>query len=130
MRVKRKTLVQWLGLLGLLSLASYAAMVVLAPLAYPGYNWRSQAVSDLSAVNAPSRMFASQLLGLFGPCGIVSIMAVCVAVQGRLNRPLRLGIYTFAAMNWVVNVGYSMFPLSESGFAGKRRCGKRPCTDG
>ena len=44
----KQTLTQKLGLLGVLSFLSYAAAVVLAPLAYPGYDWMAQAVSDLS----------------------------------------------------------------------------------
>lgn len=118
MNTEKKTLVNWLGLLGWVSLASYTAMVVFAPLAYPGYDWKSQAVSDLSAMNAPSLMLSNQLNSLFGPCGIVCVMMVCVAIQGKSHKLIRHGIYTFAAMNWIVTVGYSMFPLSDSGFAG------------
>ena len=50
----KKTLLQRLGLLGVVSFLSYTAAVVFAPLAYPEYNWMAQAVSDLSAANAPS----------------------------------------------------------------------------
>ena len=50
----KKTLIQKLGLLGVVSFLSYAAAVVFAPLAYPDYDWMAQAVSDLSAANAPS----------------------------------------------------------------------------
>ena len=50
----KKALVQRLGLLGVVSFLSYTAAVVFAPLAYPGYRWMAQAVSDLSAANAPS----------------------------------------------------------------------------
>jgi hypothetical protein len=114
----KKTLVHWLGLLGIISLLSYTAMVVFAPLAYPGYDWKSQAVSDLSAANAPSLTLANQLNALFGPCGIVCVMLVCVVIQGRLNKTLRAGLYTFAVMTWATNVGYMMFPLTESGYAG------------
>ena len=66
-----------LGILGIISLLSYTAMVVFSPLAYPNYDWLSMAVSDLSAEGAPSAELASQLNALFGPCGLVSIMAVC-----------------------------------------------------
>ena len=45
----KRTLTQKLGLLGVVSFLSYTAAVVFAPLAYPGYNWMAQAVSDLSA---------------------------------------------------------------------------------
>lgn len=114
----KKTLIQWLGLLGVLSLLSYTAAVVFSPLAYPGYNWMAQAVSDLMVDNSPSKMLWNQLASLYGACGIVSIMMVCVFIQGRLNKTLRLGIYLFAVMNWVSSAGYGMFPLSDSGYAG------------
>lgn len=114
----KKTLINYLGLLGVISLLSYTAAVVFAPLAYPGYNWIAQAVSDLSAANAPSKMLWEQLSSLYGVCGIISIMMVCVYISGRLNKTLRVGIYLFAAMNWVSTVGYSLFPLSDSGNAG------------
>lgn len=113
-----KSLIQKLGLLGVVSLLSYTAAVVFAPLAYPGYNWLAQAVSDLSASNAPSKMLWDQLSSLYGVCGMISIMMVCVYIQGRLNKTLRVGIYLFAIMNWITSVGYAMFPLSDSGNAG------------
>jgi len=50
-------------------------------------------------------------------CGIVSATLVCIFVSGRLNKTTRVGIYLFALMNWVSAVGYTMFPLSTSGFA-------------
>lgn len=114
----KKSLIQKLGLLGIVSLLSYTAAVLFSPLAYPGYDWMAQAVSDLSAANAPSKMLWDQLSSLYGVCGMISIMMVCVFIQGKLNRTLRAGIYLFAGMNWVTNVGYAMFPLSDSGYAG------------
>lgn len=114
----KKTLINWLGLLGVISLLSYTAAVIFSPVAYPGYDWIAQAVSDLSANNAPSKMLWEQLSSLYGVCGIVSIMMVCVFVQGKLNKTIRIGIYLFTVMNWISNVGYAMFPLSDSGNAG------------
>lgn len=113
-----KTMIQKLGLLGVVSLLSYTAAVVFSPLAYPGYHWMAQAVSDLSASNAPSKMLWDQLSSLYGVCGMISIMMVCVFIQGKGTKTLRVGIYLFAIMNWVSNVGYTMFPLSDSGSAG------------
>lgn len=103
------------GLLGVISLLSYTAAVIFSPLAYPDYNWLAQAVSDLSADSAPSRILWNQLSSLYGPCGIVSIMAVCVAVEKSRYKLLKIGIYLFAAMEWVSSVGYTMFPLSDAG---------------
>lgn len=99
-----------LGICGILSLLSYMASVFISPIKYPGYNWMSMAVSELSATNAPSRELAIQLNSLFGPCGIVCIMAACVAAYHFKSRLLRVGIYFFAAMEWVTVVGYEMFP--------------------
>ena len=48
-----------LGICGVLSLLSYLAMVIFSPLAYPGYDWMRMAVSELSAVGAPSRELAA-----------------------------------------------------------------------
>lgn len=99
-----------LGMLGIISLLSYGAMVFFSPLAYPGYDWMSMTVSDLSAVGAPSRELAAQLNSLFGPCAVVSVMAVCVAVRNCDKRLLRSGVYLFAVMEWLCTVGYGCFP--------------------
>ena len=114
----KRTLINRLGLLGVLSLLSYTAAVVFSPLAYPGYDWMSQAVSDLSADNAPSKALWEQLAALYGSCNIVCVTLVCIFVQGRLTKTLRVGIYLFAVMNWISKIGYSMFSLSDSGNAG------------
>ena len=114
----KKTLINYLGLLGIISLISYTLAVVFSPFGYPGYNWMSQAVSDLSAQNAPSKMLWNQLSSLYMPCGIVSITLVCVFIQQKLNKTTRRGIYLFALMNWLSCVGYTLFPLSKSGNAG------------
>ena len=107
-----KKRLRMLGVLGIISLLSYTAMVVFSPLAYPGYDWLSMAVSDLSAEGAPSAGLANQLNALFGPCGLDSIMAVCVGVAGSKAKLMKLGIYFFAAMEWICNVGYHLFPFA------------------
>lgn len=114
----KKTLPQKLSLLGVVSFFSYSAAVAFSPRAYPGYNWMAQTVSDLSAANAPSLALWNQLSSLYNACELVSVMMVCVALQGRKSRLLRAGVYVFAAMEWVSAVGFRMFPLSASGYAG------------
>lgn len=98
------------GVFGIISLLSYTAMVVFSPLAYPGYDWMSMAVSDLCAEGAPSAALAAQLNALFGPCALVSVMAVCLGISGSQSKLLKIGVYCFAAMEWVCNVGYELFP--------------------
>lgn len=111
-------LINWCGLLGVVSLLSYTAAVLFSPLAYPGYNWIAQPVSDLSAANAPSKILWSQLAAPYGVCGMISVMMVSVFIQDKLNRLLRTGIYLFAAMNWISCLGYAVFLPSDSGYAG------------
>ena len=113
-----KTLTQKLGLLGLVSFLSYTAAVVFSPLAYPGYNWMAQAVSDLSAANAPSLALWNQLSSVYNTCEVLCAMLVCVGLQGKKTRLLRTGVYLFAAMEFLSAVGFRMFPLSDSGYAG------------
>lgn len=115
---KRKSLLNMCGLLGAVSLLSYAAAVVFSPLAYPGYDPLAQAVSDLSAANAPSLALWNRLSSLYNVCEVMCVMMVCVGIAGFGTRLLRAGIYTFAAMEWISAVGYRSFPLSDSGYAG------------
>lgn len=114
----KKSLVQKLGLLGVVSFLSYTAAVVFAPLAYPGYNWMAQAVSDLSAANAPSLALWNQLTAFYNVCEVLCATVVCIGIQGQKTKLLRTGVYLFAVMEWTSAVGYRMFPLSDSGFAG------------
>lgn len=114
----KKSLLQRLGLLGVVSFLSYTAAMVFAPLAYPGYNWMAQAVSDLSAANAPSLALWNQLSALYNVCEVVCVTVVCIGIQGWKTKLLRSGIYLFAVMEWISAVGYRMFPLSDSGYAG------------
>ena len=113
----KKPLIHWLGLTGVVALLSYAAAVIFAPLAYPGYNWMAQAVSDLSAETAPSRQLWNQLAAPYNVCGVVC--ATCAALfvlQKRVGtRLFQAGICLFMAMNWISSVGYGMFPLADSG---------------
>ena len=114
--MKRK-LINVLGLTGLLALLSYAAAVVFAPLAYPGYDVLTQAVSDLSAETAPSRILWNRLAAFYNVGSVVCVTCTAVFVSEKKlsTRLFRTGIYLFAVMNWVSAVGYAMFPLSDGG---------------
>ena len=116
--MRKKNFMNYCGLLGIVALLSYTAAVVFSPLAYPGYNWMAQAVSDLSASNAPSLGLWNQLSSLYNICALICAMMVCAGIQGKGSRLLRTGIYLFTAMEWISAVGFSMFPLSDSGYAG------------
>lgn len=115
----KKALTQRLGLLGIVSFLSYTAAVVFSPIAYPGYNRMAQAVSDLSAADAPSLALWNQLSAFYNACEIVCVTVVCIGIQGQKTKLLRAGIYLFAVMEWISAVGYRMFPLSTGGYAGE-----------
>ena len=74
--IKKKSLLNYCGLLGVAAFLSYTAAVVFSPLAYPGYDWMAQAVSDLSASNAPSLRLWNQLSSLYNACTLVCAMMV------------------------------------------------------
>ena len=90
--IKKKSLLNYCGLLGVAAFLSYTAAVVFSPLAYPGYDWMAQAVSDLSASNAPSLRLWNQLSSLYNACTLVCAMMVCIGIQGKKNRLLQVGI--------------------------------------
>ena len=83
--IKEKSLLNYCGLLGVAAFLSYTAAVVFSPLAYSGYDWMAQAVSDLSASNAPSLRLGNQLSSLYakGVDGFVEIKPL--KVGGRTS---------------------------------------------
>ena len=74
------------------------------------YNWMAQAVSDLSASNAPSLGLWNQLSRLYNICTLICAMMVLRrGYRGKGSRLLRTGIYLFTAMEWISAVGFPCF---------------------
>jgi len=115
----KKKLINWLCLSGVAGLIFYILHAVVGAMYYPGYDRMSQAMSDLTALSAPSFMVANGLASVYGLFSVLSSTLVCIVIQGKGNKVLRLGVYIFAAMNWVSGIGFALFPLSDSGFAGE-----------
>ena len=113
----KKKLLNWLGLIGIIQLISYTAAIIFSPMAFPGYDWKSMAASDLSAMDAPSRMLWDQLSAFYNVGSVVCATCVSIYVSDKKisTKLFRLGVYLFTIMNWISNVGYKMFPLSDSG---------------
>ena len=61
--------------------------------------------------------YGTSLACVYNVCTLVCAMMVCVGIQGRKTRLLRVGIYLFTIMEWVSAVGYGCFSLSDSIFA-------------
>lgn len=116
--MEKRGLVNRLCLSGILALLFYLLHDIVGARLYPGYAWTHQAVSDLTSVTAPSYVVASGLSHIYAlfACLCCTLLSILVVEKG--NRPFRLGTYLFAAMQWVSAVGYALFPLSDSGYAG------------
>lgn len=104
-------------LAGILGAVFYLLHDIVGAMNYPGYNWMAQAVSDLTATDAPSFAVARGLSSVYGILSCVCCLFVCVlAVNG--NKPLKWGIGLFTLMEFISAVGYSLFPLSGAGYDG------------
>jgi hypothetical protein len=80
----RKTLL----LSGILSSLLYVAMNVFVPMQWAGYNSFSQVVSELSAIDAPTRPLWVPLVIVYGV--LLAAFAFGVRICGRRSRPLRI----------------------------------------
>jgi hypothetical membrane protein len=110
--------VRLLSLSGVVAAVFYFLHVYFGMKNYPGYNSLSQAVSDLTATDAPSFVVASRFSSLYSMFAVIGCTFLCLIVTDQSNKPFRLGIYLYTGMNWVSSVGYTLFPLSSKGFQG------------
>lgn len=102
-RTNNAELVSVLLSCGIVSSLLYVAMNVVIPLQWQGYSFASQVISELSAIDAPTR-------SLWVPLGIAyGVLMVAfgwgVWVSGRGNRPLRIAgalilIYSIIGLAW------------------------------
>jgi len=73
---------------GILSMLWYVAMNIVVPIQYPGYDIASQTVSELSAVNAPTRTFWFVLGIIYSLFFIAFGIGIWLSSNG--NRRLRI----------------------------------------
>ena len=73
---------------GILSMLWYVAMSIIVQMQYPGYDIASQTVSELSAINAPTRSFWFVLAIFYSVLFIAFGLGIWLSAQG--NRKLRL----------------------------------------
>ena len=102
-RTTKAELVSVLLICGIVASVLYFAMNVFIPLQWQGYSFASQVISELSAIDAPTR-------SLWVPLGVaygVLMLAFGwgVWVSGRGNRPLRIAgalifIYSIIGLAW------------------------------
>lgn len=107
----------WACACGILSVVFYLLHDIIGAANYPGYQWTRQAVSDLTAVDAPSFPIARGLSAIHGIFTAICCAFLCVMLSDK-RKSLKIGVWLFAAMHGVSAVGYSLFPLSGSGYDG------------
>ena len=116
--MRNKKLINWLCLLGILVPAFYLLHDIIGALNYPGYNWMSQAVSDLTATDAPSFVVASGFTTVYAIFSCIVSVLACILIKSQKSKILRVGVYLYAIMNFVSAIGYALFPLSSAGYDG------------
>jgi hypothetical protein len=116
--LNKKSALNWLSLSGVIAIAFYALHIVFGTQSYPGYKWIEQAVSDLTAIDAPSYMIASRFTALYGALSCLCCVIICLILNKNESKVFRLGTTFYAIMNWISFIGYTLFPLSSSGYKG------------
>ncbi|MGB4129796.1 MAG: DUF998 domain-containing protein [Acholeplasmatales bacterium] len=119
MFVKNKSLINWLTLLGLAGVIFCFLHVFIGKINYPDYDFLRQAVSDLTAADAPSREIASSLSTVYAIFTAAGCLILSIFFHDKETKLFRLGIYLFTIMQWLSAVGYTLFPLTSSGYAGE-----------
>ncbi len=107
----------WTFVCGIFNVIFYLLHDIIGAMNYPGYDWMSQAVSDLTAIDAPSRDIAKMFTSVHGLFSIVTCVLLCVIVIDQ-RKILRIGVYLFATMHGISSIGYTFFPLTSSGYDG------------
>ena len=111
-------MVRILSLSGILAAVFYFLHVYYGAQNYPNYSHLSQAVSDLTATDAPSFVIASRFSAVYSMFSVMGCTVLCLIVSNQTNKSFRIGVYLYAIMNWVSAIGYTLFPLSGKGFQG------------
>lgn len=116
--MKKKSLINWFCLSGVISIIFYLLHDIVGAMNYPGYNWMSQAVSDLTAADAPSFVISSGFVTVYKILNCLCCAVLCVLMQKEKKKTLKIGVYLFSVMNFISAIGYALFPLSGSGYDG------------
>ncbi len=102
---------------GILSVVFYLLHDIVGAMNYPGYDAMKQAVSDLTALDAPSFAVASGYSAVYGIFSCICCVLLCLLMVNE-RKGLRIGIYLFTAMEFISAIGYSLFPLTSGGYDG------------
>ena len=117
MKKKTNQVIRIISLFGILAFIFYILHDVLGALSYPGYNPFKQAVSDLTAIDAPSFHISRLLSFIYGIFTILTLLATLKLIENK-NKVLKIATKIFIMMSTVSTIGYTLFPLSSKGYDG------------
>jgi hypothetical membrane protein len=112
-----KNIIKLMPLFGVAGVIFYFLHVLCGAIFYPGYNPMAQAISDLTASNSPSKNIAMLFSILYGIFTVVFSAYFFVYFKQKINKCVTFGAGFFCIMTIVSFLGYTFFPLSESGYA-------------
>ena len=104
------TIIRGLLLCGLLSSVLYPVVDIIGAMNYPGYNYSAQAISEMSAIGAPTAGFLAPFYRTWSLLFVAFTAGVWLI--GRSRRPLRWSAGFMIAVA-VVGSGFSLFPMNE-----------------
>jgi len=113
-----KKIMQLFSLFGIIGVFFYFLHVLFGTFFYEGYNPMAQAISDLTASNSPSKNIARIFSMFYGIFTVIFSTCFFAYFKQRINKCVTLGAGFFCVMTIVSFLGYTFFPLSESGYAG------------
>jgi len=109
-RANRCLFIRALLLCGAASSVLYPIIDVIGAASYPGYDYSAQAISEMSAVGAPTTSLLAPLYALWSILFLAFTLGVWIV--GRARRPLRWCAALLLAVA-IVGSGFSLFPMSQ-----------------
>ena len=113
-----KKIIKLLPLFGVVGVVFYFLHVIFGTLFYTGYNPMAQAISDLTASNSSSRNIVMPLSFFYGIFTVGFSTYFFIYFKQKINKFVTFGAGFFCILTIVSFLGYTFFPLSESGYAG------------
>jgi hypothetical protein len=99
---------------GVLAVIFYFLHVILGSINYPGYDFLSQAVSDLTSDSSPSKVIARFFSSLYGILSSLVMIGFLYTFRNEKVKILKIGVYLLSSMYIISAVGYALFPLSSN----------------
>lgn len=112
-----KNKINWFCLSGIIALIFYLFHDIIGAMNYPNYDWLSQAVSDLTATDSKSYIIANGLTSIYGIFSCLCCTMVYISIDEE-NKKFKIGVFIYMIMSYISAIGYSLFPLTGSGYDG------------